>query len=153
MSDKTDALEDLVPFAEAVLALRNASTDLQRINGSVDRGKTELAEIEKKRNNANSEQDKAIAATNEALKAESDAKRGVVEANTQREQILSQAKVDAQAAYDAQLVQKQGALGAMDRKITQAQTKLSDTEKSISDAQAQLVAIESQISTLKNRFG
>ncbi len=153
MSKTSDALEDLVPFAEAILALKEAQTDLDRIKSNVDGHKTVLIETQKSLDRAQANLLKTNADASSAREAELVAKRGIEEANAERERILAKAKADAQAAYDAQLTIKNESFGALDRKIAQARTTLSETEKSIEDAKTRLAEIESQIGTLKNRFG
>lgn len=153
MTDKTDALEDLIPFAEAVLALRDANTDLERTRRNTEGHKTELFKVQKQLDQAISDRDKASASADAARQAEAAAKRGIEEANKEREVILAKAKIDAQAAYDAQLVQKQSTLKDYDHRIELAQASLDAHDRDIAAAKTQLLEIESQISTLKNRFG
>lgn len=152
MSKTTDALEDLVPFAEAVLALRNASTELQQIGNSRERLRNELITAQRQLDQISINSNKAVTDRDTALTAKTSAEAGIQEALKKREMILDKAERDAQAAYDSQLVQKQVSFDSLDRKIAASTAKLTETERSILAAQDRLAGIERQIITLRSQF-
>jgi chromosome segregation ATPase len=152
MTKTTDALEDLVPFAEAVLLLRDASKELQQSRQQLAAVKADLSEATKQKDLAAERMAKALDNTRIALEQETAAKRGKEEALREREEILAKAKSDAQAAYDAQLVQKQASLQEVDRKIKRSNDQLLEIEAAIVDSQTRLEAVEKQIGTLRSQF-
>lgn len=152
MSKTTDALEDLVPFAEAVLELRDLNKEKLATQHQIDLAQSRLDAIKDETANRIRERDKAIADSASARTSEAAAKRGITEANTEREAIIALAKTDAQTAYNAQLTVKNESFGAIDRKIAAAAAKLTETERAILAAQDRLAEIERQITTLKSQF-